>query len=75
MEEKIIKIIEEKIKPSLQADGGDIKFISWNASEGIVGVRMQGACAGCPMMQTTLKEGVEAELKKHIPEIKEVINI
>jgi Fe-S cluster biogenesis protein NfuA len=73
IEDKIKKAIA-KIRPSLQADGGDIKFIGWYPETGIVQVQLVGMCAHCPMAQMTLKQGVEAEVKKEVPEVKEVIN-
>ncbi len=72
IEEKIKKALE-KIRPALQADGGDVKFVDWNEKTGIVKVRLSGMCAGCPMSQITLKQGIEAEIKKDVPEVKEVI--
>jgi len=69
MKEKILKVME-KIKPMLQADGGDVELV--DVENGIVKVRLQGACAGCPMSQMTLKNGIEKILKKEIPEIKSV---
>ena len=69
MEEKIKKVLE-RIKPALQADGGDIELVDVN--EGIVKVRLKGACGGCPMAQLTLKNFVENVLKNNIPEIKRV---
>ncbi|MGB2598883.1 MAG: NifU family protein [Candidatus Omnitrophota bacterium] len=69
MEEKVREAIE-KIRPLLQRDGGDIELIS--AEEGIVKVRLQGACAGCPMSQMTLKGVVEEAIKKAVPEVKSV---
>ena len=74
MENKIKKVLE-KIRPNLQADGGDVEFISWNAKKGIVEVSLVGMCAHCPMAGITLKQGIEAEIKKHLPEVKEVVNI
>lgn len=71
MEKKIIETLN-KIRPSLQADGGDVEFVSWDEKSGVVEVRLVGMCAGCPMSQITLKQGIEAELKKAIPEVKEV---
>ncbi|HEC49667.1 NifU family protein [Candidatus Desulfofervidus auxilii] len=59
-----------KVRPSLQADGGDIELV--DVIDGIVKVRLKGACAGCPMSQMTLKMGVEAYLKKQISEVKAV---
>lgn len=61
-----------KVKPSLQADGGDV-ILTDVTEEGVVKVRLLGACQGCPMRQTTLKEGIEKFLKQEVPEVKEVI--
>ena len=74
VEDKIKKAIE-KVRPSLQADGGDIEFVGWYPETGIVQVQLVGMCAHCPMAQMTLKQGIEAEIKKQVPEIKEVINL
>ena len=63
----------EEIRPFLISDGGNIKLVELN--EGIVKVQLEGACIGCSVNQMTLKNGVEATIKKHAPEIKEVINI
>jgi len=59
-----------KIKPALQADGGDVTLV--DVKDGIVDVKLVGACAGCPMSRLTLKNGIERVLKEEIPEIKEV---
>ena len=69
MKEKVQKTID-KIRPMLQADGGDVELV--DVVDGIVTVRLQGACAGCPMSQMTLKNGIEQLLKKEIPEVKAV---
>jgi Fe-S cluster biogenesis protein NfuA len=69
-----IKSSLESIRPSLQADGGDIEFVSFDAKKGIAKVNLVGHCAHCPMSQYTLKEGVEAILKKEVPEVKSVVN-
>lgn len=74
MKEKITKALN-KIRPSLQADGGDVELVSWDKKTGVVEVRLVGMCAHCPMAQMTLKGGIEAELKKAIPEIKKVISV
>jgi len=66
-----VKLSMDKIRPALQADGGDVELVEVT-DEGIVKVRLTGACAGCPMSQMTLKAGVERMLKKDIPEIKSV---
>ena len=67
MKEKVEAALE-KIRPMLQADGGDVELVS--VENGIVKVRLQGACVGCPMSQMTLKNGIERVLKQQIPEIK-----
>ncbi len=72
MKEKIQNLID-KIRPMLQQDGGDVEFIG--ITEGVVKVRLTGACAGCAMSQITLKEGIEKLLKKEIPEVKSVENV
>jgi Fe-S cluster biogenesis protein NfuA len=71
--EKVQKIVD-KIRPNLQADGGDIELVEVT-KDGIVKIKLLGACHGCPMSQMTLKMGVEKFLKKEIPEIKEVISV
>ncbi len=72
MREKVEKAIDE-IRPFLQADGGNIELIE--VQEGIVKVKLVGACGSCPMSQLTLKRGVEARLKAQVPEVKEVIAV
>ncbi|MCP4346444.1 MAG: NifU family protein [Desulfobacterales bacterium] len=67
MKEKVQEVLN-KIRPSLQADGGDVELVDVEEG-GIVKVRLQGACAGCPMSQMTLKNGIEKMLKKEIPEV------
>jgi len=69
MKEKVQQIID-KIRPSLQADGGDVELI--DVVDGLVTVKLQGACAGCPMSQMTLKNGIERLVKQELPEIKSV---
>ena len=69
MQEKI-QMVLNKIRPMLQADGGDVEFV--DVTDGVVKVRLQGACAGCPMSQMTLKNGIERLLKQEIPEISSV---
>ena len=69
MREKVEAIINE-IRPMLQADGGDIELV--DIEDGVVKVRMHGACAGCPGAQMTLKMAVERRLKQQIPEVKRV---
>ena len=64
----------EKVRPSLQADGGDVKLIDVG-DDGVVKVTLQGACAGCPMSQMTLKMGIEKILKQNIPEVTSVESV
>lgn len=72
MQEKVQAAID-KIRPMLQADGGDVELIG--VENGIVKVRLKGACAGCPMSRMTLKNGIERVLKQQIPEIKAVESV
>jgi Fe-S cluster biogenesis protein NfuA len=69
MRENIEKALE-KIRPALQADGGDVELI--DVIDGVVKVRLKGACGGCPMSQMTLKMGIEKILKQQVPEVKSV---
>lgn len=73
MKEKVQKAIEI-IRPNLQADGGDVELIDVSP-DGIVKVKLTGACHGCPMAQMTLKAGIEKVIKSQVPEIKEVIAV
>ena len=73
IEEKITKILEEKLRPAVAKDGGDIKFKEFK--NGIVKVQLQGSCSGCPSSTMTLKQGVQNLLCHYIPEVKEVIAI
>ena len=66
MKEKIEAALAD-IRPSLQADGGDVELV--DVENGIVKVRLTGACGGCPMSQMTLKQGIEVYIKKEVPEI------
>ncbi|MCF8112164.1 MAG: NifU family protein [Desulfobacteraceae bacterium] len=72
MKEQVQSVIE-KIRPSLQADGGDVELVE--VDDGVVKVRLQGACAGCPMSQMTLKNGIERLLKEELPEVKSVESV
>ncbi len=69
MKEKIEEALN-KVRPSLQADGGDVEFVDFE--NGVVKVRLQGSCAGCPMSQMTLKMGIERYLKEQIKEVESV---
>jgi len=63
-----------KIRPLLQADGGDVELVEVTP-DGVVKLKLTGACGGCPMSQMTLKMGIEKELRKEVPEVKEVVGI
>ncbi len=73
MEEKILEIIDKKIRPALQMDGGDIEFLGMDGNN--VKVRLTGACHGCPSAAMTLQMGVMRTLKAEIPEIEGVIPV
>ena len=72
MKEEVQSALNE-IRPSLQADGGDVELV--DVENGIVTVRLTGACGGCPMSQMTLKQGIETYVKKKIPEIVSVESV
>ena len=65
----------EEIRPALQADGGDVQLVEVTEETGVVTVRLTGACHGCPMGMQTLKMGIEAHLKKVIPQVTEVLGV
>ena len=73
IEAKIVKILEEKIRPAVARDGGDIKFKEFK--DGVVKVQLQGSCSGCPSSTMTLKQGVQNLLCHYLPEVKEVVAI
>ena len=73
IEEKIVKILEQKIRPAVARDGGDIKFKEFK--DGVVKVQLQGSCSGCPSSTMTLKQGVQNLLCHYIPDVKEVVAI
>ena len=70
MRERVEKALA-KLRPYLQRDGGDVELVDVD-KDGVVKVRLTGACVGCPMSQMTLRMGIERELKKEVPEIKKV---
>ena len=74
MQKKIEKILEE-IRPHLQMDGGDVSFVEYDDQTGVLKVKLQGACVGCPMSQMTLQDGIGKAIKEKIPEVKEVIGV
>lgn len=70
---KQVEEVLNVIRPSLQADGGDIELV--DVKDGVVSVRLKGACGGCPMATMTLKNGVERALKQQIPSVREVVSV
>lgn len=68
-----VKTVLDEIRPALQADGGDVELVG--VKDGIVSVRLTGACGSCPMSTMTLKMGIERLLKQKLPEVKEVVNV
>ena len=69
-----VKGVIEQVRPLLQADGGDIEFVAMDEATGVVSVRLQGACRGCPSASMTLKMGVERHLKEKVPQVTEVVD-
>lgn len=74
MERDKIEVVLDKIRPALVADGGNVELVNVN-DEGVVEVKLTGACAGCPMSTMTLKMGIEQALREEFPEIKEVVSV
>ena len=74
MLEEQIKSALDNVRPSLQADGGDVEFVSVS-EDGVVSLKLTGACGSCPMAQMTLKMGIENYLKKEIPEVSSVVGV
>lgn len=74
MQEKVKEVLG-KIRPSLQADGGDVELINVNEEDGVVTVHLTGACGGCPMATITLKQGIEQSLKREIPQVNRVVAV
>ena len=75
MSDQIIDKIKkelEKVRPHLQMDGGDVEFVDFNKTTGVLKLRLQGACFGCPMSQITLQDGIGRAIKAEVPEVKEV---
>lgn len=62
----------ESIRPALHIDGGDVEFVDFNLSDGIVQIRLVGACGGCPISSVTVKQGIERRIKAAVPEVNEV---
>ena len=72
--DKIKKVLDE-VRPQLQMDGGDVEFVSFDEASGVLKVKLQGACSGCPMSQITLQQGIGQAVKEKVPEVKEVVAV
>ncbi len=70
-----VEAVIQRIRPLLQADGGDIELVKFDEATGVVSVRLRGACSGCPGAAMTLKMGVERHMKERVPEVKEVVAV
>jgi Fe-S cluster biogenesis protein NfuA len=68
-----VKAVLDEIRPALKADGGDVELVE--VKDGVVSVRLTGACGGCPMSTMTLKMGIERLLKQKLPEVKQVVSV
>ena len=74
MFEEQVKTALENVRPGLQADGGDVEFVSVSG-DGVVSLKLTGACGSCPMAQMTLKMGIESYLKQEIPQVSSVVGV
>ena len=68
-----VEAVLEKVRPTLQADGGDVELVG--VEDGVVSVKLTGACDGCPMASMTLRNGIERILRMEVPEVKEVVSV
>jgi len=68
-----VEAVLEKVRPTLQADGGDVELVG--VEDGVVSVKLTGACNGCPMASMTLRNGIERILRMEVPEVKEVVSV
>jgi len=73
--EKKIKNQLDKLRPYIQMDGGDVEFVSFDEKNGLLTIKLLGACVGCPMSQITLQDGIGRTIKQEIPDVKEVVAI
>ena len=71
MQEQVVQSLE-KVRPALQAEGGDVELVEVDEATGVVRVRLTGACGSCPMASMTLKQGIERVLKQEVPGVSEV---
>lgn len=73
-QERIQEVLDQ-IRPALHADGGDVEFLGYDETEGVVHLRLMGACESCPISMLTLKEGIEKRIQSTLPEVTEVMAI
>jgi len=71
-EQRILEVLDQ-IRPALHADGGDVEFLGFDEREGVVQLRLMGACESCPISMVTLKEGIERRLRQSLPQVTEVV--
>jgi len=74
LEEQIVELLEERVKPFVQQDGGDIDFDHFDANTGTLYLQMHGACAGCPKSTETLQQGIKSLMQYYLPEVKEIVH-
>lgn len=75
MRDEVENVLEKFIRPGLRMDGGDVELVDVDEGQGVVKVKLTGACGGCPMSQMTLQMGVERILKEKIPAVKSVVSV
>jgi Fe-S cluster biogenesis protein NfuA len=73
-DEQILEVLDQ-IRPALHADGGDVEYLGFDEAEGVVHLRLLGACESCPISMLTLKEGIEKRIRSTVPEVTEVMAI
>jgi NFU1 iron-sulfur cluster scaffold homolog, mitochondrial len=75
IEQEIYNIIEDRVKPAVALDGGDIEFVKFTPEDGVVYVSMHGSCSGCPSSTVTLKDGIKRTLQYYVPEVMDVLQV
>lgn len=74
IQEQIVNSLDQ-LRPALQRDGGDVEFVEYDANNGILKVRLMGACRGCPYSQMTLSNGIKRALQQNFPDLKDVVSV
>ncbi len=75
IEKRITDLVEERVRPFVQQDGGDVEFVSFDSDSGLVKLRLCGSCSGCPKSNITLKHGIERMLRHYVPEVTAVMDV